>query len=133
MRNPTGPALVCGIAGMLLGAPLAAQQSAGVPPSVAFADMTAEQIYNASCANCHGVTGNGVPQTKLGFTVPPADFTDCNFASREANVDWVAIASEGGPIRGFFHMMPAFGDALTEEQLESVINYVHALCGRARW
>jgi Cytochrome C oxidase, cbb3-type, subunit III/Putative MetA-pathway of phenol degradation len=133
LRSATGTVAMCGLVVLALGPSLAAQQSAGVPPSVAFADMTAEQIYNASCANCHGITGGGVPQNKLGFTVPPADFTDCSFASREANADWVAIVSEGGPIRGFFHMMPAFGDALTRDQIEGVVNYLHTLCGSGSW
>ena len=103
------------------------------PAGVPYESMTGEQLYQATCANCHGVDGAGVPQNKLGFDTPPADFSDCNFASREPDWDWIGIAHEGGPLRGFFHMMPAFGDALSQEQLELVMAYVRTLCGNDSW
>jgi hypothetical protein len=68
------------------------------PAGVPYESMTGEQLYQATCANCHGVDGAGVPQNKLGFDTPPADFSDCNFASREPDWDWIGIAHEGGPL-----------------------------------
>lgn len=110
------------------------------PPALAaqdtgtsFAGMTGEQLYEASCANCHGVDGSGVPQDKLGFDTPPADFSDCNFASREPDGDWIGVAHEGGPLRVFSNMMPAFGDALTADDLQRVMDYVRTLCGNDSW
>jgi hypothetical protein len=101
----------------------------GVP----YETMTGEQLYQATCANCHGVDGAGVPQNKLGFDIPPADFTDCGFAHREPDADWIGIAHEGGPVRGFSHMMPAFGGALSEEQIVQVMAYVRTLCDNDSW
>jgi hypothetical protein len=95
--------------------------------------MTGEQLYNATCANCHGVDGAGVPQNKLGFDTAPADFSDCSFASREPDGDWIGVAHEGGPLRVFSHMMPAFGDALTEDQLQRVMTYIRTFCGNSSW
>jgi hypothetical protein len=61
------------------------------------------------------------------------DFSDCRFASREADADWSTIASHGGSIRGFSQMMPAFGDALTPEQILSAINYIRGFCKDNAW
>ncbi|KPJ96604.1 MAG: hypothetical protein AMS18_00695 [Gemmatimonas sp. SG8_17] len=124
---------MCATAAVCGASPVVAQRTASGGSANQYEEMTGEQLYNATCANCHGVTGSGVPPTKLGFNTPPADFTDCNFASREPDGDWVGIAHEGGPLRVFFHMMPAFGDALTEEQLQSIIHYVRTLCGNDSW
>ncbi|MGD2134861.1 MAG: cytochrome c [Gemmatimonadales bacterium] len=132
-RSRLLPAAACTAAVLILTSPLAAQRSAADGVQQSYADMMGAELYDASCANCHGATGAGVPQTTLGFDTPPADFTDCSFASREPDGDWVGVAHEGGPLRGFFHMMPAFGDALTEEQLQSVIDYVRTLCGDDSW
>ena len=47
---------------------------------------TGEQIFQATCAGCHGPDGKGQPQHILGFE-PPAtfpDFTDCSGSDRKS-------------------------------------------------
>lgn len=90
-------------------------------------------LYEAACAGCHGIEGTGAPESQLGFDVPPPDFTDCRFASREPAADWVAVAHDGGPVRGFSRLMPAFGKALTIDELERIITYVGSLCTDSSW
>ena len=97
------------------------------------ADATGEAIYANSCANCHGLDGTGVEPALLAFEEEMPDFTDCDFAAREPDGDWIAVAHEGGPVRGFSEMMPAFRGALTEEQLERVMGYIRSLCTDANW
>lgn len=70
---------------------------------------TGKELYQAACAACHGNDGRGAPQTQVGFDTPLPDFTDCQFASREPDPDWVTVVHEGGPVRGFAEIMPAFG------------------------
>jgi len=69
----------------------------------------------------------------LGFDVALPDFTDCDFAAREPNSDWYAIAHRGGPIRAFNRLMPAFGEALSTEELEAALAQLRAFCTDARW
>jgi len=69
----------------------------------------------------------------VGFATPLPDFTDCSFASREPDADWIGVAHAGGPSRGFAPMMPAFGDALSVAQLEGVMAYVRGFCGDESW
>ncbi|MEJ2204658.1 MAG: transporter [Gemmatimonadota bacterium] len=90
-------------------------------------------LFDAACANCHGTDGRGVDRALVGFEEPLPDFTDCDFAAREPDSDWIGVAHDGGPARGFSRMMPAFGEALTVEQLERVMRYVRTLCTDPSW
>ena len=97
------------------------------------APATGRQIYDAACANCHGADGAGAPKSHVGFDTPLPDFTSCNFASREPTADWVAVAHQGGPVRGFGRVMPAFGELLSPEELERAIDYIRGFCGNDDW
>jgi len=98
-----------------------------VPPA------TGKELYMQACANCHGADGKGVSTKQLGLQTPPANFTDCNFATREPDGDWIAVAHQGGPTRGFSKEMPAFGDALSEEQLQKIMNHIRTFCKDNDW
>ena len=97
------------------------------------ADAPGEAIYSAACANCHGPDGTGLAPSLLAFEEGVPDFTDCDFAAREPDGDWIAVAHEGGPVRGFSEMMPAFRGALTEGQLSRVMGYIRTLCTDSNW
>ena len=109
------------------------QPSPGFGQSEPLASASGEVLYQASCANCHGADGRGLPQALVGFAEELPDFTDCDFAAREPDGDWIAVAHEGGPVRGFSEMMPAFRGALSEEQLGRVMAYIRTLCTDKRW
>ena len=139
---PIAPARVAAplAAGTLLAAGIqlatAIPASAQLPRAVNgqdLADAPGEAIYAASCANCHGLDGTGLPPSLLAFEEEVPDFTDCDFAAREPDADWIAVAHEGGPVRGFSEMMPAFRGALTEEQLGRVMGYIRTLCTDPNW
>src|SRR5262249_23278729 len=94
-----------------------------------------EQIYRAACMACHGPDGKGQPQSVLGFE-PPAtfpDFTDCAVSSPEPDYIWLAIVHRGGRVRGESHIMPAFEDALTDGEIDRVVQYLHSLCAEPNW
>jgi hypothetical protein len=86
-----------------------------------------------ACAACHGADGTGLDRTLVAFEEELPDFTDCSFASREPVADWITVAHQGGPVRAFSQMMPAFGEALSEEELERVVTYVSSLCTDSAW
>lgn len=96
-------------------------------------ERSAKEIYMAACAACHGADGKGQSQTRVGFDTPLPDFTDCNFSTREPNADWVAVAHQGGPTRGFAQLMPAFGEALSMEELEKAVEYTRTFCPDDNW
>ena len=69
----------------------------------------------------------------VGFDTPLPDFTDCQFASREPDPDWVTVVHEGGPVRGFSEIMPAFGEALTVEEIQRIVSYTRGFCREPAW
>jgi hypothetical protein len=104
------------------------------PPLTSTQHLTTDkQIYLAACAACHGADGRGSSPSLLGFEQTLPDFTDCEFASREPDGDWVIVAYYGGPIRGFSEHMPAFGKILTREQLLKAVQYIRNFCWEKSW
>ena len=70
----------------------------GSPSAAPGAALDGGRLYEQACASCHGSDGTGAPVTQVGFSDPPLpDFTDCSFASREPDADWVAVAHDAGP------------------------------------
>ncbi len=132
---PLGPgALALVFALLVCGAGGAASEGGDPPPGDDWSELTGgEEVYGAACATCHGLDGTGTAQRILGFETPVPDFTDCSFASREPHGDWFAIAHNGGPTRGFAEMMPAFGGALTDEQLSEAAAHVKSFCTDGNW
>ncbi len=110
------------IVALLTGTALDAQQTA--PDGAA--------LYRAACAACHGSDGKGPPPERK-LTVPTPDLTDCSFASREPDADWMAIMHQGGPVRAFDSSMPAFGEALTEADMQAILDHVRTMCTDRRW
>ena len=97
-------------------------------------DRTPAAVYRSACQGCHGPDGRGMPQSTTALPLPVPDFSDCNFATREPDGDWLAIIHQGGPTRGFDPLMPAFGEALTEEEQELALAHVRTFCGdRKAW
>lgn len=92
-----------------------------------------EEIYRSTCSACHGVDGTGAPRTTVGFATPLPDFTDCNFTSREPRSDWRAIIRDGGPVRSFSRIMPAFRDLLTPDEIDRVVSYTKRFCSERAW
>jgi mono/diheme cytochrome c family protein len=107
-------------------------QSAPTPASAVPVRSGAE-LYRAACAACHALHGTGAPRSVVGFDLPLPDFTDCAFATVEPDADWLAVTHSGGPVRGFDRRMPAFGDALTEDEILRTIEHVHTFCDDAGW
>lgn len=93
------------------------------------------EIYHSACAACHGADGRGAPDKLRGFE-PPAtfpDFTYCRATAREPKVFWSAILHNGGPGRGFSEIMPSFREALTDDEIDQVMEYTRRFCREPAW
>ena len=130
---------MCGTTAVIAGAVLACAAGIG-----AQATGTGEQtvggnpaagrgLYDSACAACHGPDGRGMPASTLGFDVAVPDFTDCSFVTVEPDADWMAVSHDGGPARGFDRRMPAFGDAMSEAELQKVLDHIRGFCTDPRW
>jgi mono/diheme cytochrome c family protein len=96
---------------------------------------TGEQLYRSACMSCHGPDGRGQPKAVLGFDPPPTfpDFTDCPVSSVEPDDMWVAVVHRGGRARGLSHIMPAFADALSDAEIDRLVQYLHGMCTEPGW
>ena len=137
----TLPFLVCVLISALSAhaPPTFAAQASSSSEGALPANASGEQIFVAACATCHGMDGKGSPSAVVGFDLPLPnghtfpDFTDCATNTVEPLGDWMAVAHRGGPVRALDRRMPAFGDALSDEQIESAVRYLWTFCEDPAW
>jgi mono/diheme cytochrome c family protein len=93
------------------------------------------ELYRQGCIVCHGETGRGAPQNLTEFKRPGTfpDFTACSQTTPEPNANWKAVILHGGPTRGFSTIMPAFGDLLSNDQVDDLIAYLRGFCANSHW
>jgi len=95
--------------------------------------IEATRLFDADCAACHASDGRGKSTAEVGFDLPLPNFTDCRFATAEPDSDWSAIIHRGGPQRGFDRIMPAFEKALSDEEIDALIDHLRKFCTNPRW
>jgi mono/diheme cytochrome c family protein len=86
------------------------------------------EIYQTACLLCHGRDGGGNPDWESA--VRPVAFSDCG-TTAEATEQWRTIVKRGGPARGLSSVMPAFGEAYSDEEIAAVVAYIRTFCARA--
>jgi mono/diheme cytochrome c family protein len=129
-RPPGAAILLIALGCLLVGIQVlavSASQEASTPP------RTPEQVYHVACATCHGPDGKSAPPSRVGFALPLPDFTDCSFATREPDSDWLAVIHDGGPARAFDPLMPAFAEALSEVDMRKALAHVRTFCADRAW
>ncbi len=84
-----------------------------------------ERAYYALCTSCHGVTGRGSWRATL-FLVRPGDLTDSARLQASSDQYLFDLIKHGGAPIGR-PGMPAFGAALTDEQIRELVHFVRSL------
>ena len=107
--------------------PLAAAQQG------AARDRSGREVFESTCIACHGPDGRGTVNPALTKILALPDFSDCNFAVREPDADWFAVAHSGGPARGFSPLMPAWGRTFTADELRRAVEHLRTFCRDRRW
>lgn len=104
-----------------------------LPASASQPDSQA--LYSTHCASCHGPGGalDANSPVVQGLGVEPANFTDPLFNSREPAQDWEMVVEHGGAALGLSEKMPAFGNTLTQQEIESVVAYLKSVPGEHRY
>ena len=124
-------ARVLEVAGLLDGPEPRAVPDPGVPPpSTPDTVSHGRAVYaDAGCASCHGARGKGDGDSAqdlkdaAGRPIKPADFTAGVYrgGSDPRDVYYrIATGMEGTP-------MPAYGDALSRDDLWALVDYIRAL------
>lgn len=90
-------------------------------------------VYDTICSSCHGINGEGqfpeaplMPDTTGRYGAPPHN--DEGHTWHHDDDLLLQIITEGGVgTADAFYPMPAFGDALTDQQKIAVISYIKTM------
>ena len=88
----------------------------------------AKQLYEQTCAMCHGTGGKGDGPTSQALRPKPADLTVVVKDKNDAYL--TKLITEGGPGVGKSPLMPSYKGVLNEEQMQSLIQYVKGLAAQ---
>lgn len=132
-------AFVAGSIGLAVAAlggppPVRDASAAPAPPKAGWATKDAERIargravYETACLACHGPSGAGNPEWES--EVRPVPFDDCGTIAEPTEL-WKSIVVNGGPKHGLSEVMPAFGDAFSDDELGAVVSYLRTFCSEA--
>lgn len=84
-----------------------------------------QELFEANCSACHGVTGEGDGPASGNLNPPPA-----NLAERQPNLSDAYLfwrISEGGLMEPFNSIMPGWKGLLDEEQIWQIIAYIRTM------
>src|SRR5262249_38282344 len=85
----------------------------------------AKELYEQTCAMCHGTSGKGDGPTSQSLQPKPADLTIV--VKNKSDAYLTKLITEGGPSVGKSPLMPSYKGLLNEKQVRSVIQYVKRL------
>ncbi len=118
------PALPPAGNGAAPGPPVPADPAAG-PPS---APTPGAALYEAQCAACHGVRGEGDGFNAPFMRVAPTVHADSAAMSLRTDDTLYDGIHAGGWILGKSHRMPAFGASLDDAQKRALVAHIRTLC-----
>ena len=101
--------------------------SLSVPSWLLAAEKTAV-LFQELCTVCHGVGGKGDGPSAQGLEPKPADFTNCKTMAKDSDEVLLKIIKGGGQSVGRSTVMPAWGDALSEQQIRELVKFIRGLC-----
>jgi mono/diheme cytochrome c family protein len=85
----------------------------------------AKQLFEQTCAMCHGRGGKGDGPTSQSLQPKPADLTVV--VKDKSDLYLTKLITEGGPSVGKSPLMPSYKGILSQKQIENVVQYVRGL------
>jgi cytochrome c oxidase cbb3-type subunit 3 len=98
------------------------------PPGVMAGDETGAQLYAVYCTQCHGTEGNGRGVNAAHMSVLPRSHIDPVEMGARQDSDLFKVIQQGGPSINKSVLMPAWGDKLSDEQVEKLVRYLRVMC-----
>lgn len=85
-------------------------------------------VFQELCSVCHGVGGKGDGPSAQGLEPKPADFSNCKTMAKDSDEVLLKIIKGGGQSVGRSTVMPAWGDALSEQQIRELVKFIRGFC-----
>lgn len=82
-----------------------------------------EAVFKANCILCHGVKGDGKGRASVLFNPPPANLTKSDKNDEYKKM----IITYGGAAMGRSPVMPIWGEQLSSQEIDDVVNYLRTL------
>ena len=101
---------------------------AASPASASDASASGTALYEAQCAACHGVRGEGDGFNAAFMPVAPTVHADSAAMSLRTDDTLYDGIHAGGWILGKSHRMPAFGASLDDAQKRALVAHIRTLC-----
>lgn len=99
-------------------------QAAGESPVDPAQLATGQQVYDANCAACHGLKGEGQPNWRVPvnsvYPAPPHDSSGHTWHHSDQVL--LEVIAQGGSLPN--SAMPAYGETLTVDKREAVLAYI---------
>ncbi|MEW6312652.1 MAG: cytochrome c [Pseudomonadota bacterium] len=84
--------------------------------------------YKTYCVQCHGMEGNGKGVNIRDMSVQPRDHTDAKSMSGRSDAELFKVIKEGGPAIDKSVLMPPWGDTLSDEEIQDLVQHLRGLC-----
>jgi cytochrome c oxidase cbb3-type subunit 3 len=87
-----------------------------------------KKLYGQFCASCHGQSGKGDGAAAAALNPKPRDHTDRDYMSKMSEDELLKVIKNGGASIGKSPLMPPWGAALKDNQIQDIIAYIRTLC-----
>jgi cytochrome c oxidase cbb3-type subunit 3 len=84
--------------------------------------------YDTYCVQCHGVNRNGKGLNTKDMSVQPRDHSDSKGMADIPNDELHKAIKEGGLSVNKSVLMPAWGNVLTDEEIQEMVVYLRHVC-----
>lgn len=92
------------------------------------AEGEGEQLYQAYCTQCHGVSGDGKGINSAQMTVMPRNHSDTAEMSARTDTELFKVIAQGGPSVNKSVLMPAWGGVLSDDEIKQLVSYLRQVC-----
>ncbi|HEY5602982.1 MAG TPA: c-type cytochrome [Gammaproteobacteria bacterium] len=82
-----------------------------------------QAVFYTNCILCHGINGDGKGRASVLYNPPPSDLT-----RSDKNIEYKRrIVSLGGAAMGRSQVMPIWGEQLSEQEINDVVDYIEKI------
>lgn len=80
--------------------------------------------YETLCVGCHGISGKGDGPAAAALNPKPRNYTDKKYMGTMKDEDIFKITKEGGAAVKKSPLMPAWGAALSDDDIRNITAYI---------